>query len=110
MERRWPVGAERQRQDDVDAPGDKAFEHGDLHRVAGGDFLREVVVDRPARTGARYEKRTGEPAPRHAPLPREDDASRDDREHPERDAAVHVLPEHEPRKERGEYSFEVEQE
>jgi hypothetical protein len=43
-----PVCAQCRGESSVHRPGNKPSDHGDLHRIATGNFLREVVVDSPS--------------------------------------------------------------
>src|SRR5258706_4609660 len=93
----------------VDASGSQPFEHCDLHRIAGRHFLRQVVVDPPAKARSCNGEWSCQPAPRQPSSPRESESAGDDRKHAESDASVEVFAKHEPREKRREDTLEIEQ-
>ncbi|MNT43072.1 hypothetical protein D3C72_1795230 [compost metagenome] len=46
-------GAERQGKHKVRGAGRQTLDHGDLDRIGGGQFSRQIVVDAPRKAGAR---------------------------------------------------------
>lgn len=82
----------------------------DLDGIASGDFLGEVVVDRPADAGRCNCERASESPPLEPSLPGEERPSHHNRHHPQGDPPVYVFAEYDPRQERGEHSLEVEEE
>lgn len=102
--------AHRERDAGIGNPRDQTFESGNLHRIAGGDLAREVVVDRPGEAGAGDGDRPERGARAGVGGLGERYASRDDQRHAERDAPVEVFLEREPGESRREHAFEIEQE
>ena len=51
-----PPRAEHESDDRIDTSRREALEHCDLHRIAGGHALSEVVVDRPAQRRGSHEQ------------------------------------------------------
>ena len=89
----------------VPAPGPY---HGDLHGIAEGNLAGQVVVQAQPRQARRspWDRRFHLRKNRFARTARRPDA---DREHPEGDPPVEILPKHEPCQNGGQSAFEVEQ-
>jgi len=103
-----PRRALRESQQNVHGTRDNPFEHRDLNRIAAGNFLREVVVDRPTRACRRDSERANEATPCESTLPRDHGAAGDDRQHPKHNSPVDILAKYDPSDRRCEYAFKIE--
>jgi hypothetical protein len=94
---------------DVHRPGDQPFDHGDLHRIAGRNLSREIVVDGPGQAGRRDQNRTPAEAQCNLPRPGQDDSAGDDGGGAEEKAAIDIFLEDDPRHGERERAFQVQQ-
>src|SRR6266511_4415398 len=106
----WQCRPEPDRDGDIHHPGHNPLQKCDLHRVRLRDLAGQVVVEGPAETRAGDRGRTEYRAQDQTAAPCQDQSARDDGYHASRDAAVEVLAEDEPGKERRKHAFQVQQE
>jgi len=97
----------RERQ--IDRSGSQSFDRSNPGRICERDLAREIVVDAPSQARAEYCHRWPDPRESHIARPREDHSPRHDGGHSQRDPAIEVLSKHEPRQQRRECTFRVQQ-
>ncbi len=93
----------------IHGTGAPSFDKRDLDRIGCRDLSRQIVVQGPAKAGARDGSGTPRRPDHRSALPGEGQGSRGNKCHPPCNAGVEVFSECEPRQQSGEDAFQVEQ-
>lgn len=101
--------SKRERRGSVDTTCRKSLEHRNLYRIGGRHLTGKVVVSGPGKTRAADRQGTPACTSHRNTKPGERNRAQADEDHSQRDPAVEILPKHEPRQKRGEYSFQIQQ-
>ena len=88
--------AEAQSDGEVDHTRDESLQPCNQNCIAGRDFARQIVIDRPAETSCGNEQRAAGYSADVSKSHRKDNAAGENRRHADRNATVEVLPKQKP--------------